>query len=227
MINGKEEFINAHRQLEEEIKKVGRDEAGIFIDGAFNPEAYFDTSPKVLWILKEAYGDPISYPELLVRKYDEFYANLICGVSRNTWKPISIISDCILRGCEEYNSGGDSSQEKAAFEESLNKIAFININKDSSYTGGRSINSNIQEAGSHYEKLLKKQIELLHPDIIICGNTFQFLREIYNRPEVIKEVQGEKYVDHYRIGKQIFLDPYHPGYTAYATCVSPGSSQQR
>lgn len=62
MTKNKQVFIDAHNHLENEIKKFGREEDGIFIDGAFNPEIYYDASPKILWILKEAYGEPISYP---------------------------------------------------------------------------------------------------------------------------------------------------------------------
>ena len=67
----------------------------------------------------------------------------------------------------------DSKKEE--IQESLSKIAVININKDSSDTGGRSLNHNIEQAREYYENFLDRQIEHLNPHVVIYGNTFQFL----------------------------------------------------
>lgn len=209
------EFLEKDKELMDELESLGRKEEGVFIDGAFSPVEYWNTNPKILWILKEAYGDPFSYPKLFIEDYEKFYSDLVSGVPRNTWGPICIISDCILNGFREYNGTTDILDKKNQFKKSLSKFALININKDSDDTGGRSLNRNIEDAKKYYDNFLFKQIEHLAPDIIICGNTFQFLREHYNNPEVIKYVEGVHYVDHYWINNRLYLDPYHPGYTAY------------
>ena len=211
----KEGFLQKNEELLQELEKLNRKEEGVFFDGAFDPNEYYNSSPKILWILKEAYGDPISYPKYFNEEYDKFYQNLILGVSRNTWGPICNVSDCILNEFREYDASIPDLNQKEQFNKSLHKFALININKDSSDTGGRSVTRNIEKAKEYYDDFLFRQIEHLDPDIIICGNTFQFLREHYNYPEVIKKSEGIDYVDHYWIGDKLFLDPYHPGYTAY------------
>lgn len=211
----KEEFLKAHADLEIEIESLKRNKDGVCKDGALNPKVYFNTRPKILWILKESYGQPISYINLLNNKYEEMFEKFLCGTSKHTWAPLSIISNQILNGCEFYNSESEMVHLKNSIETSLKSIALINIIKDPSETGGTSLDSNIKKAQQHYERILIKQIELLDSDIIICGNTFKFIKHLYNYPEVIKEAGGTKYVDHYVIGNKLILEAFHPGYTRF------------
>lgn len=211
----KEEFIYRNDELLSEIEQKSGE--AIFKDGPFNPGVYYDTHPKILWILKEAYGDPVSYPELITTKFDEFIDKFVYGKPRHTWLPISLVTHALHNGYKEYNSTLELSEIISVLKSSLEKAAFININKNSSETGGRSLHSNVKDAATFYEQYLDKQLKLFTPDIVICGNTFQFLKHRFKNPNVIKEVDGVKYVDHYHIGGTLYLDPYHPAYTAYGT----------
>ena len=105
--------------------------------------------------------------------------------------------------------------KKEKLKESLAKVAFVNINKDSSFTGGRSENLNLDDAMKYYKTFLFKQIEHLDPDVIICGNSFQFMKDQFGYPKVIKKRNNIVYVDHYIIDNKLFLVPYYPGYLAY------------
>jgi len=211
----KEEFPTAHQNIQNDAQALNRSGEGIFIDGALNPSVYYDQNPKILWILKEAYGEQFSYTFEVMNNFAMVFEKLICGIPRHTWAPISIISNCILDNFKPYDPAISILDEKDKIEKSLNSIAIININKDPGETGGKSADINIREGQKYYERILRKQIEVLCPDIIICGNTFQYIKHYFNSPNVIKEKGGIKYVDHYMVDDTIILDPYHPAYTAY------------
>jgi len=211
----KEQFLENNEKLKQELSALNRKEAGVFIDGAFDPSNYYDSELKLLWILKEPYGDPFDYPDFFIKKFDQFFKDLICGVPKHTWGTIAKISDNIFNDYSLELRSKDISTRKSAIQLSLSKIAFININKDSSDTGGRSLTRNVADAKVYYDEFLFKQIKHLSPDVIICGNTFQFLKDKYANPAVIKNIAGEDYVDHYHIDNILFVDPYHPGYLAY------------
>ena len=211
----KYDFLKHDQELKDEMKFLNRDEEGIFIDGALDPEKYYGSNIKILWVLKEAYGDVFSYPDFFVNDFDKFYDDIVCGVPRHTWGTIAEVSHNILNGFIMKTELVDILNKKEKSRESLSKIAFVNINKDTSYTGGRSENRNLEEAMIHYNKFLFKQIEHLNPNVIICGNSFQFLKSSFGFPSLIKKVNNIDYVDHYRIENKLILDPYHPGYLAY------------
>lgn len=211
----KEVFLSNNNLLKEELRALSRKEEGVFIDGAFYPSKYYDSSLKLLWILKEPHGDALDYPEFFTNEFDKFFTDLVCGVSRHTWATIAKISSNILNGYAMETEHATVMDRREEIQESLSKIAFININKDSSDTGGRSLNRNVTEARRYYDDFLERQIDHLCPDMVICGNTFQFLRDKYGFPEVIKKKDEVDYVDHYFVGNTLYLDPYHPAYLAY------------
>lgn len=215
MIFSKDQFIKANQQLLEETKVKSKEEDGLFIDGPFNPSIYYESSPKILWILKEAYGEPVDYPDLLTNKFDNFFNDFLKGVPRHTWFPIAIISYCLLNKIYPYKPIDNIDSIKNEIQNAMQKIAFININKVSSETGGRSLDFNIAEASKVFEDCLNRQIDLYEPEIIICGNTFKYLKANFKFPKLIKEINGEQLVDHYLYNKKLIVDPYHPGYTAY------------
>jgi len=212
----KEQFENDNNDLLNQLEVTKRNIDGAIIDGAFNPEEYYDSQIKILWILKEGYEEPFSYPETIRNKFEEIvWKELINGRSKPTWFPVALISHCILNGCLHFEEIENTDEYRAAIQSSLNKIALININKDPSITGTTSLHKNLQESFEYYRELILTQIKHLEPDIIICGNTFKYLEQDFQNPQVIKERDGELYVDHYIIDKKIILDPYHPGYTAF------------
>lgn len=211
----KESFLTRDKELSEEIKSFRNKEGGNFIDGALNTEEYYNSNIKILWILKEAYGDVFSYPDFFKDEFEKFYNEIICGVPKFTWGTIAKVSHNIINGFTIINGEADQTNNKENVRDTLSKIAFVNVNKDSSYTGGRSENRNLIEALKHYDRLLLKQIEHLRPDVIICGNSFQFLKASFGNPQVIKKVNDIDYIDHYLVYNKFILDPYHPGYLAY------------
>ena len=59
-------------------------------------------------------------------------------------------------------------------------------------------------------EILRKQIELYNPDIIICGGTKNWIKSIYPEVEEFQvTLNGVKYA---KVGNKLFICFYHPAY---------------
>ena len=90
----------------------------------------------------------------------------------------------------------------------LNRIAFINIKK---VPGGAVANGNT--LNSFYAKdkdLILQQIQLANPDVIICGSTFEYIKEDLNQLQTLGEKVEEGLVHYYSTKSRIVIDAYHP-----------------
>ena len=106
----------------------------------------------------------------------------------------------------------DYIKDAPAMASIISKVAWVNINKMPASNGSVSPASNIREAKVKYINLLKEQIDLLAPDIVICGNTFQFIEKEFGSPQPHNFDSAEKFVPHYVINNTLWIDPFHPGY---------------
>lgn len=214
----KELFKNRCLEIESEIDKEYFDPSGNtspIIDGIVDIEKYFQTAPKILWILKEPYDDQEDgmaigggwhlSKDFLAKK--DFYDRM--GRSRNTWHPIIYISYGIINDFMPWN-GMYLIRNKPSMVDVVQQIAVINVKKMPGLT--RTYNfTQIQKAYTEHKELLNRQIELYNPDIIIGGST---LHLFYDQIGIIQseliEMNSVKYV--IKKGK-LYIAAYHPGQT--------------
>lgn len=183
-----------------------------FIDGALNEEKYYKSGPyRILWLMKEAYNDPFSYPQFFTTEYEKFFNDLVIGKARATWAPVVYISYSLLNGFKTWEQM-NYIKDDPEMAKVLNSVAWVNIQKLPSTTGNVSLKKNIQLASNKYGELLKEQINLLDPHIVICGNTFAFIKHLYDYPKEHSYESDESYVPHYSVENRLFIDPYHPSY---------------
>ncbi|HET7116709.1 MAG TPA: hypothetical protein VFI29_09470, partial [Hanamia sp.] len=118
LLNGK---IESHCEKEEEHG----DQEWIG-DGISNIEEYYKTSPKILWILKEAYGKDGG-----VIAEDLFNKEFMLGKHRShgTWHPIIYTSYAILNSNISCYDDMDYIADDPTMIDILHKIAFINVSK--------------------------------------------------------------------------------------------------
>lgn len=205
-------LISEDNELKRQIHKLATQEQSPIGDGIVNYEEYLNSSPKILWLLKESYDTENdgeggwSMAELLNREnvYEKFLKKT---KSKNTWYPIIYTSYGILKN--------ESCYEDIPFIEDdesviliLKKIAFININK----LAGKST-TNMSELRSKFQEntiILKNQIKLYNPDVIIGCKTLDMYLNLLDlgKVEVKKSKLGTEY---YFNENRLYIDAYHPG----------------
>ncbi|MDD2635980.1 MAG: hypothetical protein PHW82_10825 [Bacteroidales bacterium] len=199
--------------IEQKISKIDENAA---VDGVINPQKYFNLSndkPRILWVLKEPNtegetGVGWSYKDLF--SIDNLTANpKLLGIQ--TLSQVFYVSYSILNNFMEWGEVPHKSKiETISIGE---QIAYININKG---LGGKgSVNDKkIEDAYLIYRGILKEQIEVYNPDIIIFGNTLQYIdKEVIDRDMFsVKSIDTEKYkTTYYESDKRLMIWAYHPG----------------
>jgi len=134
-------------------------------DGIINEQLFNDTTPKILFIGKEP-----NNPEGTIGDFREEW-NL--GVSYTFARRIAEWSYGIINGFPKFDL---ISEKPGSLEKSLKRIAFMNIKK----SGGKG-NSEYNTMMDHAKRnadLINDQIEIISPDIIITGTSWEELRNI-------------------------------------------------
>jgi len=209
-----EEFKKEIEQLEDDIEKHFKKEVekgvreiiwdGIGIEDA---EKYYNTSPKILWILKEAYDKENNGRGGGVIAEDLFYREWMLGKnpSNRTWHPIIYTSYAILNSNIGCYDNMPFIHEDPSMIDVLHKIAFINVSK---FAGGTtSKNSIISKIYNENKEILLEQIRVFDPDIIIGGNTIHNFVSDLGLEE--KHRNYNEYIFWLKDGK-IYIDADHP-----------------
>ncbi len=207
MENKKIELEKLQEELDKEIDKIiGSDGRIAFKDGIINIDKYLDSELKIMWILKE----PNSTEELHWR--DEI-GNLKTESGTKygwagTFNPIIYVSFGILNN-QKWGQIPYTNDNPEIID-ILQSIAFVNVKK----TPGESVafNNEIHEYHSKNKSLLLSQIKLYEPDVIICGNTFEYIgvdiKSIFENLEFEKnELSG---MSKYQNSTIIVVDAFHP-----------------
>ena len=179
----------------------------IFItDGIINPEQWNKSKTKILFILKEAYGEE--------KDLNSFIRDKRKATGR-TFKPMGQWAYGI-QSLLDKKYIQDFPSEQNDINYALLSSALINIKKSNGKKS--SSKTNLKEyIDSDWEELYK-QINIINPTIIICGNTFSLIKG---------ELQPTKISD--RIYKDnsnnVYIDFWHPANRAsnkmnyYALCA--------
>lgn len=212
--NDKLELFKAENtELNQKIKEAFVDtenEVEAILDGAFDSEKYFyNKGFKILWLMKEPYDDggngAWSLPELFTKDYNTFFSGLIMGSSGRTWQPVVYVSYGILNKFQNWDEI-PFIKDDPSIVKVLENVAWINIQKLPSITGRSTNMSNIYSSYNKHKELIQNQVEVLNPDIIICGNTFDVVKEYFgNLQKTIYDM-----IEYYVAGKRLIINAYHP-----------------
>jgi hypothetical protein len=197
--------------ISEKIRKIGIDnDCHFVIDGIIDPEKYLNAKYRVLWILKEANSESVSWSYLENFKNKDWL--LRCGKNVPTLKRMIYTTYGILRDCQ-WSDIPDASDEKSF--EPLQEIALINIKKIPG--GSTSEPDEIQAAYYGNQELLKFQIETYNPNIVIFGNTLQF----FNKSDFVGLENAEKQITdfgnhYYDTSDKLYIHTWHPAVRGFA-----------
>lgn len=173
---------------------------GFISDGIIDPSKWTLAPCKVLFFLKEAYGDdgPPQDWDLRLKIRDEWR-----GPKYKTWWTVSYWAYAVHRlAAGQAAPFPNSDPEYGLCREALLSSATINIKKSM----GRS-SSDLDELDYYAAKdgtLLREQTELIAPDLVICGYTWEILRKhCWPEAEQVHDLI-------WRAGDLTFIDFWHP-----------------
>lgn len=178
-------------------------------DGVADIEGYLSTSPKIMWILKEPWGDktPAGKTRGGGWAFTEHFKDNEVWKDEDMWKLIIQVNHAIhkeLKWSElDYIDGNQDMIDE------LKKTAYINLSKMPAETTS-SIN-HLEECYPLWKDIVFEQMDLYKPDIIIFGYTFPFFRDdlqVSGKP--IHTESGNWYTDTYQKDGMILIDAFHP-----------------
>lgn len=140
----------------------------IVTDGIVNEKEYLDSKYKILYIMKEVNSYQNGGWSLT-----EFISN---GAIPQTWDNVARWTEGILNLEKDFDWEYLSGDNDLRRDKYLKKIASINLKK----TPGRhtSIAKEISMATKNNKEIIKKQVDIYQPNIIICcGTSGLFVRD--------------------------------------------------
>jgi hypothetical protein len=192
------EAMDAHDELlnrwSAESRHVGK---GFIRDGIIDPDRWAACPRKVLLLLKEAYES-----EAEKKGYDlcKLIRDEWEGPKHNIWWNASYW--CLAAQSIEFppplpsDDKGYVDATKALLASSV-----VNVKK----SDGRSFsdNVNLKEYTTNDKEYIKKQIKLIDPQIVICGNTWSFVEGFWPSAKLVSDLV-------YVVDGRIFIDYWHP-----------------
>jgi len=193
------------------INEILRQEYDRFFNGAghyvyggvFNEHEYCEQKIKLLFILKEVIDENKderwSLVDLVSKQIEDQKFLTI-------FKRMGELSFGHNQGFPPYHSAVANMFHNANITEGLEKLAVINLKK----TGGGNISelSEIREHALENRELIHKEIEIINPDLMVCGGNFDIVCELLDIPFTVSNSGA-------RIAKykgKLLLDFLHPGY---------------
>jgi len=167
-------------------------------DGIICPEKWDSVNTKVLLVLKETNDYKYNIAKLIK---DSVFKNPKSKLWRSpTFHNIGRWVYGLINSSDSVSEYKDAHKNRKS---SLLLCAFINVKKTS---GGRRATKSVEENAREYSLFLRKQIDIISPDIIVFGGTYKIMKK-YVLPELEKV--------HLRIHKYneiICINANHPAY---------------
>jgi hypothetical protein len=168
-------------------------------DGIICHETWNSVNRRILFILKETNDYEGNISKLIndavrVRPKSKLWL-------RPTFHNIGRWAYGLLNFPEDVNSYKEANKER---KKSLLSCSFINIKKTS---GTRTAGKGVELNAIKYASFLRRQIEILSPDIIVFGGTFQTMKD-----HVLPEMQKKSHRVH-KFNNIICINANHPACT--------------
>jgi len=147
--------------------QIDHGKKGFIADGLISCEDWSRQKRKVLFVLKEAYCDNVSEFKLCDRLREE-------GPWGSIWNRCAEWSYGITESsvASPIPAYPDLDREKA--NEYLRRVAILNLKKSDGWSS--SSLAEIEKYADYDRDEIKKEIELINPDIVVCGYVFSVLQ---------------------------------------------------
>ena len=190
-----------NRVLEKWKQKIKNDfPAKSFVsDGIINEKYWQNCQPKILIIMKEVNSEKDDFTSLSQLVNDRI------GHKSQLWKYIAWHNiGRVTNGLLEVHHNmqiipiKDAEKDR---QEVLKNIAVMNIKKTPG--GDSSKDKEILKHAENYSELIKEEIKVINPDIIILGGTYKYLKEIL-------QLEKQSYRIHKDPSNRVYINAYHP-----------------
>lgn len=179
-------------------------------DGVSNIEGYCQSSPRIMWILKQPYDDmkngkPSSGGWEVYSAFENNDAH-----TNMTWQPI-VYSLVGIREHKMYKDMPYIREDKSMLEK-LKDIAYINVDKMPGYRTTSS--KELAQAYDQWKDIIEAQIRLYDPEVICFANTMWLFKKDWGIDEHTEHetvsLGNDKFMQVYRKDGRLCLDTYHP-----------------
>jgi hypothetical protein len=206
----KESLEALESEVNAELLKMAKAEATSYYpitDGVVDIEQYLQSSPTILWILKESWEDN-GVGDWSVTK-DLMLKGVVEGTTGNKgiYAKMAYITYSVFNGYPEWNDIPHVTKDPQV-PGSLRRIAYINLNKGPG--GKRSNAANIESYYRRNRHLLKRQVETMNPDIVIAGNVLHLFYDDLGLKH--EDFTSEGSVDVCSKNGRMYINAYHPAY---------------
>ncbi len=194
---GKLKQINA--LMKEWKSSLPEKEQELFVSDGFYPY-YFSKKPRILFVAKESTGMlGLAYTDTLFdcyrneKRIGEKNINQYRFHARMMYMAYGILNK--ESTFEEFQATPFASKIGDTFGTKDGvSFAFMNISKSSNENGTYANEKLIETSYTHGKKFIKREIELLEPDIIISANVTDKITNIFGEPSVLKRIGGNSKV---------------------------------
>jgi hypothetical protein len=210
-----EEFKNQSELLNAEMEARMNEplnERFIITDGVMKPDVYFSKPIRLAWMLKEPYdeedgtGGGWSYFDMFPEGKDLYVEQFHRG-HKVTWHPIIYISHSIHNNFPKWEEM-EYIRDNHSMCDVVRHVAFINSQKLPSKGQTTTNFDDLWESISKHADLLKRQIDLLNPNVFIFGNTIGLYQKITGLDFSNFENHGTcRFIE--QDGK-LYISAYHP-----------------
>ncbi len=212
----KKEYQDLILEMETHMNEPENDRF-IIDDGVYNPEKYFSNEIRLAWMLKEPYdeedGTGGGWSYLSMFEGEDLYESTFKEGHKTTWHPIIYTSHSILNGFPNWGEI-DYIRDNHNIASIVKEVAFMNAQKLPAKGVTRTNMNDIIESIAKYGDLLKRQKELLNPNVLIFANTFELYRDLLELNDVILEKNGScEFAEH---NGKLYISAYHPAQTQVA-----------
>jgi hypothetical protein len=206
------ELKKAQQEIWNEIEKRAKElefDRYPIKDGVCDFEGYLQSSPKVMWILKEPNGQcPNGKLEdggwSIVE--DSFRDDIEGTAKQPTWQTMIYVMYGYQNGLMYDNM--EYIHDNIEMAKVMQRIAYLNVSKMPGYN--TSNRNNIEQCFFQWKPILVRQIETYNPDVIIFGYTFEHFRKHFEEKSLEQIGNIPSWIDVYKSCNRILFDAYHP-----------------
>lgn len=219
-MNREEQLQNLLTEWAQKHQEAGSNR--FIFDGIVNPERWNKSALKVCFLLKESYFDS-----------EQYEADLLmpgCNSTVHHWNPhienhLGFYTYNLVEHLREHDPWLMWCRVKEwtnrfyrlagmNIADAINEIAVLNLKKSNGTS--KSDAKDILKYANNDRELIIRELELIDPDIVICGGTYEYCiaADLLENLETIAELNIFKKQVVAKSGKRLVLDCYHPAYPA-------------